>query len=258
MPANPLTSNNFIDSCAFDPKYEPEDGASNEIFGLYNAGQLLIQIAHSTQKETKHPNTPDWVKAEAMKLIYTIPVQLTEGEVRKLREIELILAGNGKVENIRQDAMHIFESQKYGSYFVTTDARILNRAGELRTICGVTILKPSVFLSIVKHYIGRKSHQEIFGALTEPPMGRNSQEKTKMTSVSYKGYLIQAAPYQLADSGEFTINIDILRDSGGTINIRNFSTANTFKTEGEAIQQCFEFGRLIIDGKVKNCTITDL
>ena len=117
MPINPLDSNNFIDSCAFDPKYKPEDEASAEIFGLYKVGKLLIQIAHSTQKEIEHPNTPAWVKREASNLIYTISVSLTDGENRQLREIETILAGNGKVENILQDARHIFEAQKYGSYF---------------------------------------------------------------------------------------------------------------------------------------------
>jgi hypothetical protein len=104
MPMNPLMSNCFIDSCAFDPKYEPEDGASNEIFQLYKERKLLIQIAHSTQKEIEHPNTPTWVKREASELIFTLPFQLTQGEARKLQEIESILAGNGKVENILQDA----------------------------------------------------------------------------------------------------------------------------------------------------------
>jgi hypothetical protein len=63
-------------------------------------GKILIQIAHSTQKEIDHPNTPDWVKREALDLIYTIPVHLTDSELRKLREIEAILAGNGKVSKI--------------------------------------------------------------------------------------------------------------------------------------------------------------
>lgn len=258
MPANPLTSNNFIDSCAFDPKYEPEDEASNEIFRFYKAGKLLIQIAHSTQKEMEHPNTPVWVKTEATHLIYTIPVQLTEGEVRKLREIETILAGNGKVENILQDAMHVFEAQKYGSYFVTTDARILNRASELRSICGLTILKPNDFLSIVIQYVERQSDQEIFGALTGPPMTRNLHEETKMDSVHYRGYLIHATPYQLADSGTWTIDISILHDTRDGINIRPFHAAQTFQTEGEAIQHCIEFGRQIIDGKIENCSVDDL
>lgn len=100
MPVNPLINNCFIDSCAFDPKYKPEDEASDDMFKLYKDGKLLIQIAHSTQKEIHNPNTPAWVKREASNLIYTLPVQLTESEVRKLHEIEIILAGNGKIENI--------------------------------------------------------------------------------------------------------------------------------------------------------------
>jgi hypothetical protein len=258
VPVNPLITNNFIDSCAFDPKYDPEDEASNEIFRLYKDGKLLIQIAHSTQKEIEHPNTPTWVRSEALNLIYTIPVQLTEGEVRRLREIETILAGNGRVENILQDARHVFEAQKYGSYFVTTDSRILNRADELRSACNVTVLKPSDFLSVVKQYLERQNYQKTLHALAESPVTRSLQEETKLDPAPYKGYLIQAAPYQLAESGEFTIDIYILHDSGDPIRKRKFSAANTFKTKQEAIQHCIEFGRQIIDGKIENCTVTDL
>lgn len=155
MPISPLITNNFIDSCAFDPKYEPEDKASIEIFVLRQKGKILIQFAHSTQKELEHPNTPDWVKHEAQNLIYTIKVPLTANEITKLQEIETILAGNGKIENIMQDARHIFEAQKYGSYFITTDLRILNRAHALYLVCTVIILKPSKFLSLVKHYLSK-------------------------------------------------------------------------------------------------------
>jgi hypothetical protein len=49
------------------------------------------------------------------------------------------------------------------------------------------------------------------------------QKETKMDSVPYKGYMIQLGPYQLADSGEWTINISILHDTGSAVNIRNFS-----------------------------------
>lgn len=159
MPANPLRTNNFMDSCAFDPKYQTEDSASVEILRLYQQGKILIQIAHSTQKEIQHPNTPAWVKVEAQSLIHTNKLQLTRNELAMLRKIETILAGNGKVEGVAQDARHIFEAQKYGSYFLTTDSRILNRAHALHSACGVTILKPSEFLSLVKHYLSKKANR---------------------------------------------------------------------------------------------------
>mgnify|MGYP006291809083 CR=1 FL=1 len=150
---NPLITNNFIDSCAFDSKYEPEDRASLEIFRLREEDSLEVQIAHSTQKEIDHPNTPAWVKREAQNLLFTIPVDLAPEEIDRLPRIDTILAGNGKVENTRPDARHVFEAQKYGKYFVTTDSRILKRAEELFRLCQVTILKPSDFLSLVKHHL---------------------------------------------------------------------------------------------------------
>jgi hypothetical protein len=111
---------------------------------------VLLQIAHSTQKEIEHLNTPAWVKTKAQNLIFTIEIGLTPNELMILRKIEAILAGNGKVENIAQDARHVFEAQKYGSYFITTDTKILNRAQALRSCCGVVIVKPSAFLAMVK------------------------------------------------------------------------------------------------------------
>ncbi len=258
MPVNPLISNCFIDSCAFDPKYKPEDKASGEIFDLYKDGKLLIQIAHSTQKEIDHPNTPTWVKREALNLIYTLPVQLTEPEVRKLREIETVLAGNGMVENILQDARHVFEAQKYGSYFITTDSRILDRSSKLHSVCNVTIVKPSEFLSVVTQYLEKQNYFQTIRSSVEPLATLSLQEETKMDSVPYKSYLIQPTPYKLAESGEFTLNLSICHDTGSAVNIRNFSAANTFKTEQEAIQHCIEFGRQIIDGKIENCTVADL
>lgn len=253
MPANPLINNKFIDSCAFDPKYEPEDRASIEIFKLSQEGKILIKIAHSTQKELEHPNTPAWVKHEAHKLIYTIKVPLIANEESKLREIETILAGNGKVENILQDARHIFEAQKYGSYFITTDARILNRAQALRLSCGVTILKPSDFLSLVTHYLNKENNEPANVCSSPLP-----KKEIPMRSVPYKGYTIDAAPYKLADSKGWSINIYIRRDTGDSINTANFSAANIFETEEEAIKHCIDFGCRIIDGEIENCSVRDL
>jgi len=150
---SPLIVNNFIDSCAFDPKYEPEDSAAVEIFKLSESGDFQLQIAHSTQKEIEHPNTPDWVMEQAGGLIYTIGVQLTPDEKKLLSDVEKILAGNGKIKNIKQDAWHVFEAAKYGHYFITTDKRILARAEELRSRGGVNVLLPSEFVKSLKAHM---------------------------------------------------------------------------------------------------------
>lgn len=151
-PIDPRRTNNFIDSCAFDPKYSPEDEAANALFKLYEDGKIILNIAHSTQKEIEHPKTPEWVKQQARLTIYTIKTQLTDDEKRKKDIILQILAGKGKVENMIQDSEHVYEASKYGSYFVTSDERILKKDLELFECCNVTILKPSELLEIYSQY----------------------------------------------------------------------------------------------------------
>lgn len=148
---NPWICNSFLDSCAFDPKYAPEDTAANEIFEIHNNDQLGIMIAHSTQKEIEHPNTPNWVKTEAAGLIYTIETLLTPNQIEIRTKIHETLTGNGIPENYKSDATHIFEAQNQGSYFVTTDTRILKFANELQKICGINIMLPSEFLELVRN-----------------------------------------------------------------------------------------------------------
>jgi hypothetical protein len=152
MAINPWLTNNFIDSCAFDPKYYPEDKAAVAIFRLHQEKDLGIIIAHSTQKEIAPPNTPEWVKERAVHLIYTLNISLTSEEKALLKNTEIILAGSGKCENIVQDARHIFEAQKYGSYFVTTDNSLLKKTYEIQKLCRLTILLPTEFLAIVQNH----------------------------------------------------------------------------------------------------------
>lgn len=151
-PINPKITTIFIDSCAFDPKYSPEDQASLSLFDLSEKGELVLNIAHSTQKEVDHPNTPTWVKREANKLIYTIETSLTPDEQNRKAKILRILAGKGKPEKMIKDAEHVFEADKYSSYFVTTDERILKKREELKDVVSLNILKPSGLLEILKSY----------------------------------------------------------------------------------------------------------
>jgi hypothetical protein len=152
LPINPKIRNNFLDSCAFDPKYTPEDAASLKILDLYKKGLMVVNIAHSNQKEIEHPNTPSWVKKEASALIYSLKTNLTEPEIKQKSLILSILAGNGKPENMEMDAEHVFEASKYGSYFITTDERILKKKSELEKVCSANIVKPSELLQILEIY----------------------------------------------------------------------------------------------------------
>ena len=150
MSINPFIVNNLIDSCAFDPKYYPENEASAKILHLADQGDLAVMVAHSVQKEIEHRNTPIEVKRRALNMVYTKQTSLTKDEFDKLNKIKKILAGNGKIDNIEQDAQHVFEAQKYGSYFITTDKRILSRRDELKLLFSVHIVKPTEFLLSLK------------------------------------------------------------------------------------------------------------
>ncbi len=140
---DPKYSQFFLDTCAFDPKYAPEDKSSTDIWKLYEAEILQLVLAHSNQREIDHPNTPAWVKAEAKSMIYTLPVSLTPEERRKRDSIVALLRGNATSDRHLDDAHHIFEASKYGSYFLTTDRRILKLAASIYDTCSVQVMKPS-------------------------------------------------------------------------------------------------------------------
>lgn len=79
-----------------------------------------------------------------------------------------------------------------------------------------------------------------------------------MDVVQYKGFEIQASPYQLADSGEWKVNLRIFRHRESESRSRNFSAGNSYKTREEAIAHCFQYGKQIIDGQSANCSVADL
>ena len=146
---DPRRRNTFLDSCAFDPKYRPEDEAAQRIRSIRRETRISILVAHSNYKEIEHPNTPADVKAEAADMNYTIETSLTPDEVNRRAKIHAVLTGDGKPEKYAADAQHIFEAGKYGGgYFVTTDGRLLARKSELQALSGAYILKPSEWLRV--------------------------------------------------------------------------------------------------------------
>ena len=145
---DPRRSNNFLDSCAFDPKYAPESDAAEEIQRIADEGGLSLLITHSNRKEIEHANTPENVKREARSMNYTIETDITPGERAQKAAVLRILTGNGSPEKYAADARHVFEAGKYIGYFITTDRRILDKRDELRKVCPATVLKPSEWLHI--------------------------------------------------------------------------------------------------------------
>ena len=152
MVLNPFYVNIIIDSCAFDPKYQPESICAEGIFKLYEQEEINLIVAHSTMKEIEHPNTPTKVKAAAPGMVYTLKTNLTAGEILIKKTILDLLTGNGNPKKMEQDANHIFEAHKYGGYFVTTDERIISKRNGLKDICNAQIVKPCELVAIIKEY----------------------------------------------------------------------------------------------------------
>jgi len=165
---DPRRTNTFLDSCAFDPKYHPEDVAAERIRLIRREVTISILLTHSNQKEIEHPNTPADVKAEAADMTFTNKPSLNPEEVGRQAEIHRVLTGNGKPEKYAADAQHISEAGRYGGgYFVTTDERILAKKSELLKLSGAIILKPSEWLRV---------YESFYGSLTSnvPPQPRTS------------------------------------------------------------------------------------
>ena len=137
-PPDPRRTNTFVDTCAFDPKVEPEHSAAQKIRAIRRAGNISILLAHSNQKEIEHPNTPADVKTEAADMNYTIATPLTPEEHQRRNLIHQTMTGDGNPRRYEADAHHMFEAGKYGGgYFVTTDHRILKRKPDLEAVSGV-------------------------------------------------------------------------------------------------------------------------
>jgi hypothetical protein len=70
-----------------------------------------------------------------------------------------------------------------------------------------------------------------------------------MKELSYKDRIIEARPEKLIENGRWTTNIVIYTHQGGSVEDKLYVAANTFQTEEEAIEHCFNFGKQIIDGE---------
>jgi len=76
----------------------------------------------------------------------------------------------------------------------------------------------------------------------------------QLNPVWYKGFAITARTFQIRGSGRWTLDLLIGRHR----TLRAFSGPRTYPTEESAITGCCEFGRRIIDGRVRNCSVDDL
>ena len=75
-----------------------------------------------------------------------------------------------------------------------------------------------------------------------------------MVPSSYRGFAITVRTYQIRGSGRWTLDLLIGRKKG----LRAFSGPATYSTEEAAIAGCRELAQRIIEGREKDCSVTDL
>lgn len=76
--------------------------------------------------------------------------------------------------------------------------------------------------------------------------------------IMYKGFEIEAVPYQLADSKKWKPHIIIWKHKGHESVFRPVSVSSTYDTKEEALKRCFNFGKKVIDGEIENCSVDDM
>jgi hypothetical protein len=109
----------------------------------------------------------------------------------------------------------------------------------------------------VHHYLPEQN--ELRSWLSEPikTTSIKASADSSTEKMYYKGYVIEARPHQLADLGDWTIDISIWRHTESESKTRSFSCGNTLKTKAEAINHCMHFGKQIIDGRYSDCSLDD-
>ena len=70
----------------------------------------------------------------------------------------------------------------------------------------------------------------------------------------YKGFSIRARPYQIHESRQWTVDLEIHRNGRK----QPFSLSEHYSTEREADERCWDLGRQIIDGGIPGLSVAQL
>jgi len=81
-----------------------------------------------------------------------------------------------------------------------------------------------------------------------------------MRSETYKGFEITVRSQWSQDSGKWSVEVIIMRESDGmaTAMSKQFKSKDSFNGEDEAIAASLQYGRDIVDDKVPGADVNDL
>jgi hypothetical protein len=135
---NPRVGNIALDANALD--YDGvRDQQIDRLLQLSSEEKLSLVIPSSVKKEVINPKTPARVQELFGDQIFTVDVGRTPREQQVLKAVQDLMRGNAQPGKHAADGEHIFEAQKYCRFFVTNDARILNKREALCRLIGKTL-----------------------------------------------------------------------------------------------------------------------
>ena len=150
---DPRYSHTFVDVPVLHRKGDAEDAVVDELLETAFELRVMLHLTYSVKDEIAHPNTPADVKKRAQRLIYSVPVQLTQGEKELHQKVREIVQGNSKAGKHDADAFHLVESQKYGAgHFLTNDKRLLKKKAAIGNLLNMEIVTPTEFLAVLKKF----------------------------------------------------------------------------------------------------------
>lgn len=142
-----------MDSCALDPKFEPETSAAKKLFEYYDEGKIHMTLADSVYSETQSESTPIDIKIEADYMLKAPCLdELDAADIETKNEIWSVLTGNGKPEKMERDALHVFQAHRFKSYFITADGRVNKLKDRIHEICDARVIKPSELLNLIHDF----------------------------------------------------------------------------------------------------------
>jgi hypothetical protein len=76
--------------------------------------------------------------------------------------------------------------------------------------------------------------------------------------VQYKGFVINPVPEELAESGHWTVDVEIENHRSSKVESKIYYSGKSCPTKDQALRYCFEYGRQIIDGEIPDLSVHDL
>ncbi len=72
--------------------------------------------------------------------------------------------------------------------------------------------------------------------------------------IEYGGYVIEPTTQRKSQAHGWTLQV-LITPMGRSTGVRRCRASNTYESEAEAVARCYEFGRQIVDGKLKPRTV---